>query len=582
MLVKPGWRHHLFKTVGDGSFTPVAWDVPVSGAGLTVDLSGPSAFDGSVNPEIPRLKEVVEVEPGTPAQLVATNLLPNPVGPGATDASGWSVSPGEELTFVIDEGEPALRAYDPVGGGGIYIDPDFRPNPQVGEWVAFASEAKALDAGRAAAIDWRISAYSGTEVASVRAEIPASTTEYVRGVVTAQVTARDDAGYLRTLVGPDDDPNPGGYLVRRAMVAVGNSEADVLAQVSTYFDGDTPDLEFSHEWLESGSGKFVPAGLPVTSLGDPLIQNWQSVIVSERDGQIKGVSIIRDSPVDDAEMSLTGIGFAGYPTGLAFTDVFKGIEVDPIDQVRRIWSHLQNHPGGNLGVVVDDTKAPNGVTIGAEERDVSFETGEGEQVEFQTGPFVLAWYQTDDCGKEIDDLAEFTPFDYRMEHEWSGDTFTSFLRIGTPKIGVRRNGLRFVVGENIIDMPGLERAGDDYANEVLVLGSGEASKMRRGTAKRVPDRLRRVAVVADKSKRSNAAAAKLAENELKNRLGDPDITEITVMDHPNARFNTWSLGDEILVTTPDGWLKPMRLWCRVVSEQWNCDDDTLTLTLKKV
>ena len=119
MLVKPGWRHHLFKTVGDGSFTPVAWDVPVSGAGLTVDLSGPSAFDGGVSPEIPRLK----------------------------DANG-----------------------------------------------------------------------------------------------------------------------------------------------------------------------------------NPLIQNWQSVIVSERDGQIKGVSIIRDSPVDDAEMSLTGIGFAGYPTGLAFTDAFKGIE----------------------------------------------------------------------------------------------------------------------------------------------------------------------------------------------------------------------------------------------------------------
>ena len=167
--MKPGWRHHLFKTVGDGTFTPVAWDVPVSGAGLTVDLSGPSAFDGGVSPEIPRLK----------------------------------------------------------------------------------------------------------------------------------------------------DEN-----------------------------------------------------------GEPLIQNWQSVIVSERDGQIKGVSIIRDSPVDDAEMSLTGIGFAGYPTGLAFTDVFKGIEVDPIDQVRRIWSHLQNHPGGDLGVVVDDTKAPKGVTVGAEERDVSFETGE--------------------------------------------------------------------------------------------------------------------------------------------------------------------------------------------------------------
>ena len=189
--MKPGWRHHLFKTSGDGSFTPVAWDIPITGATVTNDLSGPSAFDGSVEPEIPRLKD-------------------------------------------------------------------------------------------------------------------------------------------------------------------------------------------EH--------------------GDPLVQNWQSVIVSERDGQIKGVSIVKDSPVDEGSMSLTGIGLAGYPTGMPFTGSFKGIEVDPIDQVRRIWDHLQSKPQGDLGVVVDDTKAPRGVTIGAEEKDVSFETGEGEQVEFQSGPYILAWYQTDDCG----------------------------------------------------------------------------------------------------------------------------------------------------------------------------------------
>src|SRR5699024_9916925 len=52
--------------------------------------------------------------------------------------------------------------------------------------------------------------------------------------------------------------------------------------------------------------------------------------------------------------------------------------------------HLQSKPQGDLGVVVDDTKAPKGVTVGAEEKDVSFETGEGEQVEFQSGPYILA------------------------------------------------------------------------------------------------------------------------------------------------------------------------------------------------
>ena len=55
--MKPGWRHHLFKTSGNGSFTPVAWDVPITGATVTNDLSGPSAFDGNIEPEIPRLKD---------------------------------------------------------------------------------------------------------------------------------------------------------------------------------------------------------------------------------------------------------------------------------------------------------------------------------------------------------------------------------------------------------------------------------------------------------------------------------------------------------------------------------------------
>src|SRR5699024_5703177 len=132
---------------------------------------------------------------------------------------------------------------------------------------------------------------------------------------------------------------------------------------------------FVYRWAgepdASVSEKLVPAVPAQTESGDPLIQNWQSVIVSERDGQIKGVSIVKDSPVDEGSMSLSGIGLAGYPAGMPFTASFKGIEVDPIDQVRRIWDHLQSKPQGDLGVVVDDTKAPKGVTAGAGAKAVS-------------------------------------------------------------------------------------------------------------------------------------------------------------------------------------------------------------------
>ena len=576
--MKPGWRHHLFKTSGNGSFTPVAWDIPITGATVTNDLSGPSAFDGNVEPEIPRLREQTIVAPPVPAEVVGVNRLTNP---NFVTSDVFSVS--GQMSIV--DGRAVLTGT----GSSTYIGA--LATAGAGEWVSASADVDWVDGGAGRArlqIQFRSggSIVAAAQTVIDKSDLPGGGRMSVKGVVPD--------GIDRVIVymwaykeGSFTNLDAGQSLITdRWCAQFLNTEAEADDAADEFFDGDTPDGEFVYRWAgepdASVSEKLVPAVPAQIESGDPLIQNWQSVIVSERDGQIMGVSIVKDSPVDEGSMSLSGIGFAGYPTGMPFTGSFKGIEVDPIDQVRRIWDHLQGKPQGNLGVVVDDTKAPKGVTVGAEEKDVSFETGEGEQVEFQSGPYILAWYQTDDCGKEIEDLAEYTPFDYRMEHEWSGESFTSFLRIGTPKIGVRRSRPRFVVGENIIEFPGIERVGDDYANEVLCLGSGEATKMRKGTAKVKTDRLRRAVVLADKSQRSNKAAEKAANAELKNRAGDPDITEITIMQHPNAEFNTWQLGDEILVTTPETWVKKMHMWCRVVSESWDCDKDTLKLTLKKV
>ena len=576
--MKPGWRHHLFKTEGKGTFTPVAWDIPITGATVTNDLSGPSAFDGNIEPEIPRLREQVVVAPPVPEKLVSVNQFTNP-----NFATSDVFSLSGQMSIV--DGHGVLTG----AGGSTYVG--LLGAVDSSAWASVSADVGwvAGGAGRARLqVQFRS---GGTTLAAVqtvvdKSNLPDGGRLSVKGVIPpgtdraiAYMWAYKEGAYTNLDAGQS-------LITDRWCFQLVDTEDEADAAAGEFFDGDTPAGEFVYRWAgepdASVSEKLVPAVPAQTEFGDPLIQNWQSVIVSERDGQIMGVSIVKDSPVDEGTMSLSGIGFAGYPTGMPFTASFKGIEVDPIDQVRRIWDHLQGKPQGNLGVVVDDTKAPAGVTIGAEEKDVSFETGEGEQVEFQSGPYILAWYQTDDCGKEIEDLAEYTPFDYRMEHEWSGETFTSFLRIGTPKIGVRRSRPRFVVGENIIEFPGIERVGDDYANEVLCLGSGEATKMRKGTATVKTNRLRRAVVLADKSQRSNAAAEKAANAELKNRAGDPDITEITIMQHPNAEFNTWQLGDEILVTTPESWVKKMHMWCRVVSETWDCDKDTLKLTLKKV
>lgn len=339
----------------------------------------------------------------------------------------------------------------------------------------------------------------------------------------------------------------------------------------------------------SGPGSFdgtiTPEVMRLKDEGGPLIVPWSTVVLSERDEQLKAVSLITDVNENGPDLGLSGVGYGGYAAQPYAGETFEGVKVDPLDQVRRMWNHLQGLKGGgsDLGVVIDDTTSP--VRIGEEPRDVSFSTGDGQDVEFEAGPYVLARWKTDDMAKEIDSLAEQTPFDYRMEHKWNADRtgIESFFRIGYPKIGVRRNRLRFVVGENVIVRPQIQWDGDDYASDVLFLGAGEGREQRWARVAHVTgDRLRRCVVVSDKSVTSGKAAEKSAWAELDLRLGIEDITEITVTDHHNARFNTWGLGDEILITTPAGWAQKMRLWVRVLAEKWDCDKDELTLTVKRV
>jgi hypothetical protein len=68
---------------------------------------------------------------------------------------------------------------------------------------------------------------------------------------------------------------------------------------------------------------------------------------------------------------------------------------------------------------------------------------------------------------------------------------------------------------------------------------------------------RAVAVVADKSQRSNAAAdTKLAENGTEvTAWATRILLKSLLCSTLTHEFNTWELGDEILVTTPDSWVE---------------------------
>lgn len=291
--------------------------------------------------------------------------------------------------------------------------------------------------------------------------------------------------------------------------------------------------------------------------GSSLFVPWATSIYAAKGPQIRGGGILANVKDSAGELNLDVVGFTGYAKDQPYTEDKSFVAEDPLNIVRHIWGHLQGKIGGNLGLVVDGTTS--NMRIGKPL--VEGVTAKDE------GPFILGWWESHDLGKILDDLAVQTPFDYVLEHAWDGEKIVHRMRIGFPAIGRRRTDLRFVMGENIFQQPpDIDYEGEDFADEVLMLGAGEGRKMIRGIQGRPHSgRLRRLAVVEDKTLTSHEAAERAARDELSWRLGDPDYTSLIVSDHPSAPHGSYGPGDEIQVRTPEGWHKGLDLWVRILS-----------------
>lgn len=199
---------------------------------------------------------------------------------------------------------------------------------------------------------------------------------------------------------------------------------------------------------------------------------------------------------------------------------------------------------------------------------------------YEYDAYKLNWYTNLDLSSDIAELATKTPFDWHLTHRWVGEEIHHHIRLGYPRIGRRRPDLRFVVGENIHTVPTVERDGTEYANEVLVLGSGEGSSIIMGRAFRPNDgRVRKVVTISDPSINTTADAIRSAEQELARRFNIENLREIVLMNHPHAPMGAVDLGDEILVEGDLGWID-LEVWCRVVSRSMapdNSDSQVLTL-----
>ena len=311
----------------------------------------------------------------------------------------------------------------------------------------------------------------------------------------------------------------------------------------------------------------LPEGYPL-----PVLE-WGSALWVEGDGRFYGGGIVTTVEHEDRSIRVSCVGPSGYAAGMPWLAPREDlIEVDPLDIVRKIWSHLQTEPGGEIHLAVDATTSP--VRVGEEERDVEFTTGDGEDVSFQTGPFRLNAVDTQDLAKVIDDLASDTPFDYLEETSWNGEDIVHRLRLGYPKIGVRRTDHRYHTTENLSVLPALGLDENTYASEVLLVGAGEGREAVTGHVPSAPSRLRRVAIVADKSIRSKKAAVNAARAELSRRSNAGEITELVVVDSVSAPLYELAPGDTIYVSGPLATGAELDHWVRVVEISRSLDDPT--------
>lgn len=341
----------------------------------------------------------------------------------------------------------------------------------------------------------------------------------------------------------------------------------------TLLHADLPIEDVTIEDVLSGhnvlSGKFEPVYRTLLADdGRPLLDEWSTAIYAENDGDIRGGGILVNSGFDGPSWEVECIGFTGYAQDLPYTGKgYKGIEVDPIDVVRVIWNHIQNQPGGDLGLILDSTDTNGEVTIGTKLRQVEFDTQSGP-VSFESGPYKLNWYTNHDLAGDIDDLASETPFDYHERHYWDAQgNLRHRVDIGYKKLGKRRENLRFVYGVNIFEQPSVSRDGDLYASGTMVLGAGEGASMIRALrepARRPGGRLRRIAVVVDDRIKSKRRANKRADAENQWRARLEEIETVIVMDHPNAPLGSVKVGDEIRIEGQGDWIETS-MWVRVLS-----------------
>jgi hypothetical protein len=121
----------------------------------------------------------------------------------------------------------------------------------------------------------------------------------------------------------------------------------------TWIDRDLP-LQGGQVIQSISSPGAISGYLPFNYPNLGAIKEWGALLVAEQDGANPVAAIVDTVTTEAGRLRVEAGGFSMYPTGMPWTDAdYAGIQVDPLDIFRMVWTSLQSKPSGDLGVVVD-------------------------------------------------------------------------------------------------------------------------------------------------------------------------------------------------------------------------------------
>jgi hypothetical protein len=331
------------------------------------------------------------------------------------------------------------------------------------------------------------------------------------------------------------------------------------------------------------SGSFSPEIISVQELG---LDGYAYFFHVEIDHQIRATGLFLPPKYNESSLEFTCEGFAAMPHYITWEGTYSAIGVDPLSIVRSIWLHVQSNPLSNLGVIVSNNSSTQKIGTDARTDTIANADGTTTTNDVAAEPYQLQWWDAVNCGEEIDNLAEQTPFDYKERVGWNAahTDVTLNFDMGYPRVGAPRSNLLFN-DENIMEVVPIQEKVDSFASEIIVIGAGEGSATVRGyAAQTFGKRIRKVHVVTDKTISTMARANTVAQSELGLRKGNLfSIDELVIRaKHANATIGEYDVGDDIYVEVDVPWLMGYYgAWYRINSINYTPITEIVRLSVQR-